>query len=99
LNKDWPAAWEKAKTLFEWWTDGKFVTTNEGPHAGERGFLVSITQDPHREPLMDLPGDPPLPYCTVRWPNRVGEPICEEHHQVAEIYLYDAGIAASFVRA
>ncbi len=86
MNPAHPAAHEKA--LFLCSALGRRVQTSQGEHQGEVGLLISVTQPPFREPLMDLPGDPPLPYATVRWPSKSGEPPVEDHHQVADITLY-----------
>jgi hypothetical protein len=87
MNPGLPAAQEKVKLLYQWWGEGRFVTVTSGPHVGEQGFIKSLTQPMHKYPMEDAPDDPPLPYATIRWPNKMGEPICEEDHPVSDVVL------------
>jgi hypothetical protein len=94
MNPDLPAAQEKVRLLQDWWAEGRWVTVVSGSHTGEKGFIKSLTQPMHKYPMMDAPGDPPLPYATILWPYKVGDPVCEDDHPVADVILYEEYVRA-----
>jgi hypothetical protein len=93
MNPEHPAAYKKAINLCSYL--GHPVTVTKGPHEGKVGCLKSLTQPDYRDPLMEYPDEPRIPYATISWP----EPITttdpfhrpsflEEYHDVREVELY-----------
>lgn len=89
MNPEYLSAHKRALLLCDWFFKGRYVTVTEGVHRGEKGILLSVTQPPLRDLMMDRPDDSPLPYATVRWPSRFGDPYDDIDHNVKDVILYE----------